>query len=64
MNETLKTIHQLHSTHGNFRETPLPREHLETILLASVRAANAGNAQNYAIIVSEDKTLRLKFRYS
>jgi nitroreductase len=54
MNETLQTIHQMHTTHGNFLPKPVPREHLETILVASIRAPNAGNAQNYAIIVVED----------
>jgi nitroreductase len=57
MNETLRTIQDLHSTHGGFSETPLGKEDLETILQASVRAANAGNAQNYAIIVTEDQAL-------
>ncbi len=57
MNETLRTIHGLRTTHGNFKEDPLPREHLEQILQASVRAANASNAQNYAIIVVEDRAL-------
>jgi nitroreductase len=57
MNEALKTIHDLHSTHGNFKDMPLPKEDLEAILAASVRAANSGNAQSYAIIVCEDKAL-------
>jgi nitroreductase len=54
MNETLQTIHCLCTTHGNFQNRPLPRETVETIFAASIRAANAGNAQNYAIIVVED----------
>lgn len=54
MNETLRTIHKLHTTHGDFLPRPLPREHLDAILDASIRAANASNAQNYAIIVVED----------
>jgi nitroreductase len=57
MNETLKTIHSVHSTHGNFSDRHVSDEDVETILAASVRAGNAGNAQNYAIIVSRDKTL-------
>jgi nitroreductase len=57
MNETLKTIHKLHTTHGDFLPNPVPREQLEAILDASVRAANAANAQNYAIIVVEDQVV-------
>jgi len=57
MNETLTTIHSVHSTHGDFSDRHVSDEDVETILAASVRAGNAGNAQNYAIIVSRDKTL-------
>lgn len=57
MNETLKTIHSLHSTHGDFSDRQVSTEDVETILAASVRAANAGNLQSYAIIVSRDAGL-------
>lgn len=57
MNETLQTIHKLHTTHGDFLPKPLPREHLDAILDASIRAANASNAQNYAVIVVEDQAV-------
>jgi nitroreductase len=55
MNETLQTIHRLHTTHGNFDKRPLSADDLQAILAASVRTANASNAQNYAIIVVEDQ---------
>ena len=53
-NETLKTIHRLHTTHGNFRDQPLPEETLRTILRACVRAAGASNNQSYSIIVVKE----------
>lgn len=56
-NETLKTIHRLHTTHGNFLDRPLPEETLQTILQASVRAAGASNNQSYSIIVVKDRRL-------
>ena len=54
MNPTLETIHSLRSTHGSFGDRPVSDEAVETILAASVRAANAGNGQNYAVIVVRD----------
>ena len=53
-NETLKTIHRLRTTHGNFLDQPIPDETLQTILHASVRAAGASNNQSYSIIVVKD----------
>ncbi len=57
MNETLKTIHGLRSIHGNFSHREISNEDLETILGASVRAANAGNMQTYSIIVVDDRAV-------
>jgi len=57
MNDILKTIYNLHSTHGNFTDKLISNADLQTILQASVRAANAGNAQNYAIIVCRDAAI-------
>lgn len=54
MNQTLATIHNLRTTHGDFATDPLPTGALDSILQATIRAPNAGNAQNYAIIVVED----------
>jgi nitroreductase len=56
-NPTLKTLHSLRSTHGNFRDAPLPDGAVETILQASIRAANASNSQSYSIIVIKDRQL-------
>jgi nitroreductase len=53
-NETLKTIHGLRSTHGDFSDKLVPDESVQAILDASVRAANASNSQSYSIIVSRD----------
>lgn len=53
-NETLRTIHALHSTHGDFSERAVSDADLDTILAATVRAANASNSQSYAIVVSRD----------
>ncbi len=53
--ETLKTIRKLRTIHGNFLDKPLPEEALQTILQASVRAANTSNMQNYSIVVVKDR---------
>jgi nitroreductase len=54
-NETLRTIHSLRSIHGNFSDKPVSDADLNTILRASVRAANASNTQSYSIILSRDQ---------
>jgi nitroreductase len=54
-NETLKTIGKLRTIHGNFLDKPIPEEALQTILQASVRAANTTNLQNYSIVVVKDR---------
>ncbi len=56
-NETLRTIHSLRSTHGNFSDKEIKDEDLQTILNAAVRAANSSARQCYSIIVIEDKKL-------
>ncbi|MGA3284855.1 MAG: nitroreductase family protein [Verrucomicrobiota bacterium] len=56
-NETLKTIRSLRTIHGNFLDQPLPESALQTILQASVRAANTSNMQNYSIVVVKDREL-------
>lgn len=57
MNETLKTIYDLHTTHGNFTSQPIDDELIKTILDACVRGANASNRQSYSVVVihGEDK---------
>ena len=54
-NETLRTIQNLRTIHGNFVDKPLPEGAIETILQASVRAANASNMQSYSIVVVKDR---------
>ncbi len=56
-NATLGTIQDLPSTHGNFSDRQLPEGALQTILQASVRAANASNLQSYSIVVVRDPAL-------
>lgn len=56
-NETLKTIRSLRTIHGNFLDKPLPESALQTILQASVRAANTSNMQNYSIVVVKDREI-------
>lgn len=51
MNETLKTIYNLHTTHANFSSHPVDQENIKIILDACVRAANASNRQSYSIVV-------------
>ena len=53
-NQTLQTIHNLRSVHGNFSDRRVPDADVETILDATVRAANASNMQSYSIVVSRD----------
>jgi nitroreductase len=56
-NETLKTIQSLRTIHGNFQDRPLPESALQTILKASLRAANASNCQSYSIVVVKDRKM-------
>ena len=55
VNETLKTLHNLRTIHGDFTDQNVPDTHINEILNASVRSANASNMQNYSIIVVKDK---------
>ncbi len=61
MNETLKTIHNLKSTHGNFSDREISNEDLKTILDAGVRAATASSRQSYSIIVIEDRSVMKEY---
>jgi nitroreductase len=56
-NATIDTIHELHTTHGNFSDRQVPEDKLQAILQASVRAANASNMQSYSIVVVRDPAL-------
>ena len=57
MNDTLKTLHSLRSIHGNFSESEISDEDLQTILRTCVRAANASARQSYGIVVIEDREM-------
>ncbi|MBA1334261.1 MAG: hypothetical protein HPY66_1970 [Firmicutes bacterium] len=61
MNDTFKTIHNLHSTHGNFSSREITGEDLDAIIKASVRAANASARQSYSIIVVNDKAVMKEY---
>lgn len=53
MNETLQSIQKLRSIRS-FTEQPIKQEDLESILNASIRAANSSSRQCYSIIVLKD----------
>jgi nitroreductase len=54
-NDTLKTLHNLRTIHGNFMDMEVPDEIIEQILQASIRAANSSNMQTYSIVVVKDR---------
>jgi nitroreductase len=54
-NETIRTIHNLRTIHGNFTDKDIPDESVELILQSSIRAANASNMQTYSIVVVKDR---------
>ena len=55
VNDTIKTIQNLRTIHGNFTDKDIPDETIELILQSSIRAANASNTQAYSIIVVKDR---------
>ncbi|MBN2013109.1 nitroreductase [candidate division KSB1 bacterium] len=57
MNETLETIHSMRTIHGDFNETDISDRDLETILYASVQAANSSAMQTYSIIVVKNRDI-------
>ncbi|HRS17935.1 MAG TPA: nitroreductase family protein [Bacteroidales bacterium] len=48
----------LHKTIRKFKDTPIPNEVIQQILLAAIRASNTGNMQLYSIIVTTDATIK------
>ena len=60
MNETLRVLNNLHTTHGNFTDKEVDELTLKTILETSVRGANASNRQSYSIIVIRGKEMTEK----
>ena len=63
MNDALQTIHTLRTVHGSFAKKPISDDDLNTILGASVRAANASARQSYSIIVV-DPDIRKELRWA
>lgn len=55
MNNTIKTIENLRTIHGNFSEKNISDSDLEVILKAAICAANSSARQCYSIIVISDK---------
>ncbi len=51
---------QKHRSIRKYSEKNIPKDILEEILLAAVRASNTGNMQVYSIIVTRDKTRKQK----
>ena len=47
-----------HRTVRKFRDTPVPEEVLEEVLLAGTRASNTGNMQLYSMVVTTSRELR------
>lgn len=54
-NETMGTIKNLRTIHGNFTEKEISQEYIDQIIQASVRAANASAIQSYSIIVTKNR---------
>ena len=48
MNETIKTITNLNTVHGNFSNKNISKDYLQLILESSIKTANASNRQSYA----------------
>ncbi len=63
MNETLKTINELHSVR-KFSTKEISKDFLDQILNASIRAGNSGNRQVYSIIVVSEPKLLKKYFYA
>ncbi|HJO92576.1 MAG TPA: nitroreductase family protein [Victivallales bacterium] len=60
MNETINTISDLRTIHGNFSDKKIDIKNLEIILNSTIHAANASARQSYSIIVVEDKDTMMK----
>ncbi|MCP4155557.1 MAG: nitroreductase [bacterium] len=63
MNETLKTIHNLRTIHGDFSDKEITPGDLQTILDAAVQTATASAMQLYSIVVIEDKEVMKQLGY-
>lgn len=56
-NDTIATIQNLHTTHGNFTSRDIPENEIELIRESCIRAANSSNMQTYSVIVVKDRKL-------
>jgi nitroreductase len=56
-NETIKTIQDLRTTHGNFSKKEISQDLLEQIKESCIRSANSSNMQTYSIVVVKDRNL-------
>jgi len=59
-NETIKTILNLNTTHGNFNEKEIPQNEVDLIKKSCIRAANSSNMQTYSIMEIRDRELMKK----
>lgn len=55
VNDTIGTIQNLRTIHGNFTKKNIPDETIELVLQSSIRAANSSNLQTYSIVVVKDR---------
>lgn len=61
MNETIQTLHNLHTTHGNFSSREVSESDLKVILNSCVCAASASARQSYSVIVIDDKAVMKEY---
>lgn len=55
MNRTLRDIHGLRSTHGDFSDRTISDANMNRILSAAVRAASSSARQAYSVILIDDR---------
>nr|WP_295904921.1 nitroreductase family protein [uncultured Bdellovibrio sp.] len=56
-NEIFDVIHN-HTSIRSYKNTPVPEETLNKILLAATRASSSGNMQAYSVIVTSDQKIK------
>ena len=54
----MKDIIFSHKSIRKYKSDPVPKEILDNILKAGIRASNTGNMQVYSIIVTQDKDIK------
>ncbi len=60
VNDTINTILNLHSTHGNFSKKDIPDNEIELIKESCVRAANSSNMQTYSVVIMRNREMMQK----